>query len=139
MGARLGETLWWRSSWSEWSFRWLLLCDFHFKNSPLWELHYYNCFFFWMQASLSVEIVEKKNGNLVKNLPTQWERLKKKTGRLLRISQPYKEVDNSWRIILLVKIILTQLGTEKENRTRDQSIKNLQNLIRKCGMKTKRS
>ena len=48
------------------------------------------------------------NENLVKNLPTWWKRLGRKTGRPLKTSYPRREADESQRVMLLVKNLLTQ-------------------------------
>ena len=85
IGARLDEELSWKSNWSGWSFRWFLSHDFRFGNFPLWGSRYYNRLLPWTRALLSIKL-SKGNKNLVKNLPTWWRRLRRKTKRSPRIS-----------------------------------------------------
>ena len=74
------------------------------------------------------------NGNLVKNLRTPWGKLRKKTGRSMRIFWPHRKADESHqRIMLLVKNLLTQWGRlRRKTKKGNQSMKNLQNLMSKC-------
>ena len=97
--SRFHETLWWKSNWLRWNSGWLLSCEFRFENSPLRGSRYYNCLLLRIRALLSVELL-KRNGNRVKNLPTQWRRLGRKTGRSPRTSQPHREADESPRSCL---------------------------------------
>ena len=70
-------------------------------------------------------------------MQTQWNisqfndgKLKRKTKGLMRIFQPWRKADESQTIMLLVKNFLPQWWeTGEKNRIKDQSMKNLQDLI----------
>ena len=57
----------------------------------------------------------------------------------MRTSLSRREADEFQKIISLVKNLLTQSRTKEKNQIRDQSMKNLQDLIEEVWRKTERS
>ena len=81
-----------------------------------------------------------RNGNLVKNLPTQWRKLKRKTGRPWKHFSPVGKLMSLKRLCHYRKTSqLSYWRLRRKTGYGNQLMKNLQNLIKKCERKTKRS
>ena len=96
---------------------------------PLWELSaprssYYNCFFLWTQAPLSVKSLKGKK-NRVKNLSTNERDWRGKPGDHWKHLSPVKKLMSLKKLYHWWKTSQPMRETEEENQTRDQSMKNL--------------
>ena len=78
------------------------------------------------------------NGKPVKNLPTKWGGLRRKTGRPMRTSQPHREADESQRIMLLVKKPPNPVGNWGGKPDKGSINEKLPKLDEECGRKTER-